>query len=178
MVCIALTQPLGQALRLLAEHERHLGRREIGVGITHLRLCREQPEIFIPIFGDVLVDVLIHRDIDQMPVVKSGALDGAVGNIKPERFDQVQPRTRAGTGTRNGAGVVRDLRLHQNDIYHNASSSLFFSNSQPIISLLLYYFTAFFAIALLNKAATGNRCISELFVKHAEDHCIMDEKTL
>ena len=89
VVGIALAQPLGQPLRLLAEHERHPWGGEIGVGVAHLRLCREQPEILIPVSGEVLVDVLIHREIDQMPVVKSGALDGAASSSPTLRKGKV-----------------------------------------------------------------------------------------
>ena len=133
MVGIALAQPLRQALRLFAEHERHVRGREVGVHIAHACLRREQPEILIAVFGKILVDVLIDRDIDQMPVIKSGALDRAVGNVKPERFDQMQPRTRAGTGAGDGAGIVRNLRLHQNDVYHSAFLLHIFSILTSII---------------------------------------------
>jgi len=43
---------------------------------------------------------------------------------------------------------------------------------------LFYPEAAFFAISLLNKATTGTHWISELFMKHAQDGCEMDEKTL
>ena len=54
-----------------------------------------------------------------MPVVQSGALEPLVGNLKAERTYQMQYRTRAGAGSRDVSGVLRNLRLDQYNIEHS-----------------------------------------------------------
>ena len=44
-----------------------------------------------------------------------------VGNIEAQRLDQMQHRACGGAGARDVAGVLRDLRLDQNDVQHSSS---------------------------------------------------------
>ena len=54
-------------------------------------------------------------DLDQMPIVDSGALDRMVVDAKAEWLDQVKRAGRRGTGAGHGARVWRNLGLHQHD---------------------------------------------------------------
>ena len=58
-----------------------------------------------------------------MPVIQSRALDRTVGNIEPEGLYEVQVRSRSGTGTRDIAAILWDLRLDEHDIQHDSTSS-------------------------------------------------------
>jgi hypothetical protein len=57
-----------------------------------------------------------------MPIVQARSADGLLGNIKPQRPDQMQPRSGSGTGAGNIAAVLRDFRLDQYDIQHLLTS--------------------------------------------------------
>ena len=46
--------------------------------IADFRLGREEPDALIAVFRKVVIDVLINKDFNQMPVVQPGALDRSV----------------------------------------------------------------------------------------------------
>ena len=70
-----------------------------------------------------IIQVLIHPDVHQMPVIESGPLDRLVGDIKAERLDQMQHTARRRTGPGNVAGICRDLRFDQNNVQHGSLSA-------------------------------------------------------
>ena len=82
--------------------------------------------------------VMVHRQVDQRPVIQTAALHGLVGNVKAERPDEVQSRPRRRAGARDRARVVRDLGLHQNDIEHSKPPTCSGKrNSFPLLVMIL-----------------------------------------
>lgn len=59
-----------------------------------------------------------------MPVIQTGAFELSVRNFKAERPNQMQCAAGDGTGTRNIAGILWDLRLYQNNAKHIHSPSV------------------------------------------------------
>ena len=86
------------------------------IGVRCLGRRVEVPSVRV-LFKKIL-QIFVHADIEQVPVVQTGALHAPVVELKAERFDQMQHTARRRTGARDVAGVLRDLRLDQNDIDH------------------------------------------------------------
>ena len=59
---------------------------------------------------------LIHCHIQLRPVIQPRAPDRLVRNIKPQRFNQMQPRPRRHTRPSDVACICRNLRLMKNNI--------------------------------------------------------------
>ena len=53
------------------------------------------------------------------PVFYSVRFDRPVGDIETEGLDQMQSGAGAGTGPGDGARIIRDLGLKQNDVDHS-----------------------------------------------------------
>ena len=87
------------------------------------RFRRGEPQPLVPVFGEVLLQILIQRNVDQIPVIQSAALDRPVGDIEAERPDEMEAGPGGGAGARDGARVVGDLRLDQYDIEHSSPLS-------------------------------------------------------
>lgn len=58
----------------------------------------------------------VRRQADRRPIVQTRPLEVAIFEDVAEWLHEVQPRSRAGTQTRNTAGVLRNLRVHQHDV--------------------------------------------------------------
>ena len=121
-LAVFLPQPLRQSRGFLAEHQRHVPAREIGLGIGARGLGRGEKEIGVAVFGKIRVQVLVDMQIDQVPVIQPAALDRLVGDIKAQRFNEMQSCAGGGAGARDRPRVVRDLRLHKNDVQHPTAS--------------------------------------------------------
>lgn len=111
---------LGQTLRFTAEKEE-AAVVVVRLGIAARRFGGKQPHLLDVIHGKKFRKVFINPHIDQMPVVQSRALDGAVRDVEAQRLDQMQHRAGRGTGTGDIAGVLRDLRRDENDVQHGFS---------------------------------------------------------
>ena len=61
----------------------------------------------------------VTPDIQQMPVIESGAFQLCIVNLKTHRFHQMQAAPRHCAGSRDIAGILRDFRLDQYDIQHD-----------------------------------------------------------
>ena len=61
-----------------------------------------------------------------MPIVQPGAFQRAVGYVKAERFDKVHRAPGRRRRPHDVAGILRYLRLHQNDIEHLSLSHMRF----------------------------------------------------
>jgi hypothetical protein len=59
-----------------------------------------------------------------MPVVQSRPFHCPVGNVETQRADQMEAGAGSGAGAGDVSAVLRDFRLHQNDIYHSLASFL------------------------------------------------------
>ena len=77
--------------------------------------CGEK-EKFAAVFCKKFVERVIIGDVEQMPVIETGALKLFVVDLKAHGAHKVQPCARGGAGARDVAGVLGDLRLDHNDI--------------------------------------------------------------
>ena len=130
-VGIAHQHVLGDAARFLAENDigavrvayvavlvtRFGGKEEV---FTALGLCEE------------IVDAVIVGDVDEVPVIESRAFEVAVGDLEAEGSHEVESSARSGTGARDIAGVLRDLRLEQHDVQNFVVR--FFQFEFPLLS--------------------------------------------
>ena len=87
--------------------------------------------------GKEIVQIVVHRQIQFVPIVQPGPLEGSVGDIEPQRTDQMQGTAGDGAGAGDIPGVGRDLRLHQYKIDH--------------VRFLIYYSINFCLYLLLGK---------------------------
>ncbi|MNT92103.1 hypothetical protein D3C72_2333280 [compost metagenome] len=55
-------------------------------------------------------------NLDGMPIVQTGTLQGFVIGIKAQRAHQMEMRSRSGAGPRNITGIRRNFRLHQHNM--------------------------------------------------------------
>ena len=116
------TEVLRQSCGLLAEKEpAAVVKFRLAVVLRRLRRGKPAVPLRFGVPPKEIAEVFIYAYLDQMPVVQPRALDRAVGNIKAEGLDEVQPRAGRGAGARDVAAVLRDLRLHKDDIEHKAS---------------------------------------------------------
>ena len=131
------TEVLGQTGGLLAE-EDPAAVVKFRLAVVLRRLGRGEPAVRggLGVLFKEVGEVFVGADLDQMPVVQPRALDGAVGNVEAERLDEVQPRTGRGSGARDVAAILRDLRLNEHDIQHGTIPP--FSESLLIIPLKVY----------------------------------------
>src|SRR5580765_3296522 len=66
--------------------------------------------------------VSLHRS--ELVVVEAGAPEAAVVHRKAQRFDEVEPAAGVRREPDDVAGVGRDLRLHEDDVEHQAGGSV------------------------------------------------------
>ena len=114
-------QRFRQTAGLFAEHQ------VVAVAVFHLmigvrRLCCRIEVAAVRIFLKKFIQIFIHTHIEQMPVVQTGTLHALIVDSKAERLDQMQHTTCRRTGAGNVAGVLRDLRLDQNNVEHTFAS--------------------------------------------------------
>ena len=106
---------LGDAARFFAEDDV----RAVGVGDFAVLVARfgGEKEVFAAHgFLKKIVDTVVVGDVDEVPVVEPRALEVAVGDLKTEGTYQMEPCARSGTGARDVAGILRDLRLEEYDV--------------------------------------------------------------
>ena len=122
------TERLRQACGLFSEEQPAI-RRKPRLGIVLRGLGGGQPEVILclRVLSKKRIQVLIVRNVHQMPVIQARTLHGPVGNIKAKGADQVQAAAGGSAGPGNIAGVLRDLRLHQHDIQHGVPSPPFWN---------------------------------------------------
>ena len=65
-----------------------------------------------------IVQILIHPNVYQVPVVEPRALDRLVGNVKTQGLHEMQDAAGRGAGARNISGVGRDLGFNQYNMQH------------------------------------------------------------
>ena len=106
---------LGDAACFLAEDDVcAVGVADVGVGMTCFG--GEKEVLSALCFFKEIVDTVVVGDVDEVPVVETGSLEVAVGDLEPERSHKVEPCARSGTGAGDVAGVLRNLRLKKHDI--------------------------------------------------------------
>ena len=114
-VGIAHEDVLGYAAGLFAEDDLGSG----GIGdLAVLLPCLGGEEEILAAGGllEEVVDRVIVGDVDEVPVVETGAFQIAVGDLEAEGLHQMQTRACGGAGAGDIAGVLRDLRLKKNDV--------------------------------------------------------------
>ena len=67
--------------------------------------------------GKKVIKIRINGDIQQVPIIKTRPLELPVGDDKPHRSNQMQPRAGDGAGAGDIAGVLWNLGFHQNNVY-------------------------------------------------------------
>ena len=65
---------------------------------------------------------IIMPDVQQIPVIQSGAFQFFVIDLETHRADQVQAAARNRAGACDIAGILRDFRFDKNDVQHSNSS--------------------------------------------------------
>lgn len=108
---------LGDAAGLFAEDDI----RAVGVARLAVRLTRLGGEEEVLPAGSLfkkVVDTVVVGDIHEVPVVQTGALQVAVGDLKAEGPHQMQPRAGGGAGAGDVAGVLGDLGLKKHDVQY------------------------------------------------------------
>lgn len=104
-------------LRLLAEHKKiPFPVRDVAVRV--FCFCRKKPKTPVGKTGKDILDAVIIRNVDKMPVIQSRPFQIFVRNLESERADEMQSASRRRASAHDIAGVLRDLRLYQNDIEH------------------------------------------------------------
>lgn len=130
-VGVAHEHMLGDAACFFAENDVR------AVGVAHLAVLMARlggkEEVFaaLCLFKKV-VDTVIIGDIDKVPVVEPRAFEVAVGDLKAEGSHKMEPCARSGTGARDVAGVLRDLRLKEHNIQYFVVR--FFQFEFPLLS--------------------------------------------
>jgi hypothetical protein len=67
------------------------------------------------------VEVGVHHEVHQGPVVEPGALEVAILELEAQGLHQVQARSRGRGQARGAAGVVRDLGVDEDDLHGRVS---------------------------------------------------------
>ena len=107
-------QGFGQAGILASEHEVCTVRvAHIGVA---LRCLGGKIVIGAAVFGKELVQTVVIADVEVVPVIQTCMIELFIIDGKAHGAYQIQPTGSAGTGAGHIAGVLRDARLHQNDV--------------------------------------------------------------
>ena len=102
--------------RFLAEEEKY-GSFVFYISVASRRFGTEKIEIAVRILRKKVVEIVVIRNVEQMPVVKPGAFQLSVVNLKSHRTYNVQSRSRGSTGTCDVSCVLRYLRFVKYDIY-------------------------------------------------------------
>ena len=90
-------------------------------------------------FFKKIVKIFVIGNVEQVPVVQTGAFELAVVDFKSQRFHQMQRSACGGAGTRDVAGVLRNLRLDQYDIQQSDHPADFdIGRETPCACQLLY----------------------------------------
>ena len=114
-VKMLVKQILGKTRRLLAENKKHLFR--IGhIAVCIAALCGEKEAVFRTVCICKFGKRSVICDIELIPVIEPRAFEFFIVDLKAHRLDYVQRHTRRRTGPRDIAGILRYLRLHQNNI--------------------------------------------------------------
>ena len=130
-VRVAHEHMLGDAARFLAEDDvRAVGVAYFAVLVTRLG---GKEEVFAARgLCEKVVDAVIVGDVDEIPVVEPGTFEVAIGDLEAEGSHQMEPCASSGTGARDVAGVLRDLRLEQHDVQYFVVR--FFQFEFPLLS--------------------------------------------
>ena len=108
---------LRQTLGLLAE-EQVAPILELCFGIAPGGLGGQTPHLAHFVLREEVLQIFVVSDIYQIPVIQTGPLDGLFRDVKTQRADQMQVAPGSRTGACDVTAVLRNLRLHQNDIEH------------------------------------------------------------
>ena len=112
---------LGQSGGLLAEEEQAPVPNG-WIGIASGALGGGQPDVFRLLGAEELIQVVPHVKVHQVPVVQPRPLHRFFTDVKAQRLDQMEPCPRGGAGPGDVAGILRDLRLYQDDIEQTTTS--------------------------------------------------------
>ena len=115
LVIMLCQKGLGKSSGLLAE------KQVAAVGIGGLRVAPgsfggQAPHLTHLVPGEEILQIGVVQHLHHMPVVQSRPAHGPLGDVKSQRTDQVQAASRGGTGAGNVAAILRNLRLHQDNI--------------------------------------------------------------
>lgn len=130
-VGVAHEHMLGDTACFFAENDV----RAVGVAYVAVLAARlgGKEEVFAALgLCEKVVDAVIVGDVDEIPVVEPGTFEVAVGDLEAEGSHKVEPCARSGTGARDIAGVLRDLRLEQHDVQNFVVR--FFQFEFPLLS--------------------------------------------
>lgn len=130
-VRIAHEHMLGDTARFFAENDvGAVGVAYFAVLVTRLG---GKEEVFAARgLCEKVVDAVIVGDVDEIPVVEPRSLEVAIGDLEAEGSHKVEPCARSGTGARDVAGVLRDLRLEEHDVQNFVVR--FFQFEFPLLS--------------------------------------------
>ena len=116
-VGVAVDERFGQAFCFLAE-DQEVAVAVFDVGIAFFGFLGEVEVSSALGAGEEVVEVVVVRQVELVPIVEPRALELCVGYLKAHRLDYMQCRAGAGAGARDVARVLRDLGLYQNNIKH------------------------------------------------------------
>ena len=94
---------------------------EICLGVAPGRFRGQTPHLPYFVTGEKVIQIFVISDLDQVPVIQSGASDSFLRNVKAQGSDQVQMAAGGSAGTGNIAAILRNLRFDQNDVQHRNS---------------------------------------------------------
>jgi hypothetical protein len=104
-----------QSFRFTPEYKKQVA-SEVNPVVGDRGLFGQISEVPLRIFGFKLPEILILKDIDQIPIVQTGPLEVAVFRGESERFDQMETGTGGGAGSGDVACILGDFRLVKNDM--------------------------------------------------------------
>ena len=141
-VIVLPAKGLRQPRRFLAEKQPAV-RGELGPGIVPRRLGGGKPQVVLclRVQGEQCLQAFIVAHPDQVPVVQTRPAHGALGYVKAQGADQMQPAAGGGAGAGDIAAVLRDLRLDEDDVQHGTAPFcakcrgifLHFTDTLPIV---------------------------------------------
>jgi hypothetical protein len=115
MFGVRAQERFGEAFRFATKDEK-IGGTEFCIGIGTLHLGSQKVEGRGGISCAQGFPILPAVPGDMLPIVHSGSFHSSVVEPEAEGFDQVENRTCGGAEARDGAGVGRDFRFHQDDL--------------------------------------------------------------
>lgn len=110
------------------------------IGVGARRLGRKEIQRIAAVLLKKVGKAVIVGYVKLIPVVKSRAPQLAVVYLKAERAHKMKRSTRRRAGAGDVAGILRDLRLHKNDInisQGNTSKKIFSPRSYTIMRYAL-----------------------------------------
>ena len=110
-----LQERIRQACRFAAKHQ-HVARLEAGLEIRPRRLLREQPGPGLRQCGNQRLPIIDDFPIQMLPIVEPSPPQMIIVDTKAQRPNQPQLRPDRHARPPDAAGVVRYLRLVEDDV--------------------------------------------------------------